>query len=69
MDEIAADLVNNFDLNLVPTSDWTMKAKGSKRVEVIGNIKRQLTAVLAGTFDGDFLPPRYQGTTPCCLPK
>ena len=75
MDEIPAELVINFDqtgLNIVPTSDWTMEAEGSKRVEVIGkDNKRQLTAVLAGTLDGDFLPSQiyYQGTTPRCLPK
>ena len=75
MDEIPAQLVINFDqtgLNIVPTSDWTMAAEGSKRVEVIGkDDKRQLTAVLAGTLDGDFLPPQiiYQGTTTRCLPK
>ena len=43
-----------------------MEAEGSKRVEVIGkDDKRQLTAVLAGTLDGDFLPSQiiYQGTT------
>ena len=75
MDEIPAELVINFDqtgLNIVPTSDWTMEAEGSKRVEVIGkDDKRQLTAVLAGTLDGDFLSSQiiYQGTTPRCLPK
>jgi len=75
MDEIPSQLVINFDqtgLNIVPTSDWTMEAEGSKRVEVIGkDDKRQLTAVLACTLDGDFLPAQiiYQGTTPCCLPK
>ena len=75
VDEIPAELVINFDqtgLNIVPTSDWTMEAEGSKRVEVIGkDDKRQLTAALAGTLDGDFLPSQiiYQGTIPCCLPK
>ena len=75
MDEIPAQLVINFDqtgLNIVPTSDWTMETEGSKRVEVIGkDDKRQLTAVLAGTLDRDFLPSQimYQGTTPRCLLK
>ena len=49
-----------------------MEAECSKRVEVIGkDDKRQLTAVLAGALDGDFLPSQliYRGTTPCCLPK
>lgn len=75
MDEIPADLVINFDqtgLNIVPASEWTMEARGAKRVEVVGkDDKRQLTAVLAGTLTGDFLPPQviYQGKTPRCLPK
>ena len=68
MDEIPAELVINFEpvgLNIVPTSDWTMEAEGSKRVKIIGkDNKRQLTAVLAGTLDRDFLPFQiiYQGT-------
>ena len=61
MDEIPADLVINFDqtgLNYVPVSDWTMEAEGAKRVEIAGkNDKRQLTAVLAGSMTGNFLPP------------
>ena len=75
MDEISTELVINFDqmsLNIVPTSDWTIEAEGSKRVEGIGkDDKRQLTAVLAGTLHRDFLPSQiiYQGTTPRCLPK
>ena len=77
MDEIPAELVINFDqtaLNIVPTSDWTMEAEGSKRVQIIAkDDKRQITctAVLAGTLDGDFLPCQiiYQGTTTRCLPK
>ena len=58
MDEIPAELVINFDqtaLNIVPTSDWTMEAEGSKRVEIITKDKRQITAVLAGTLNGDIL--------------
>ena len=67
MDEIPAELVINFDpvgLNIVPTSDWTIEAEGSKRVEIIGKDKRQLTAVFNGTLDRDFLPFQiiYQGT-------
>ena len=75
MDEIPADLVINFDqtdLNYVPVSDWTMEAEGAKRVEIAGkNDKRQLTAVLAGSMTGNFLPPQviYQGKTQCCLPQ
>ena len=49
-----------------------MEAEGSKRVKIIGkDNKRQLTAVLAGTLDRDFLPFQiiYQGTPPRCLPN
>ena len=59
MDEIPADLIINFDqtgLSIVPSSDWTMEAKGAKRVEAVGkDDKRQLTAVLAGSLTGDLL--------------
>ena len=44
-----------------------MEKQGCKRVEIIAlDDKRQITAVFAGTFTGDFLPPQiiYQGTTP-----
>ena len=75
MDEIPAELIINFDqtgLSIVPSSDWTMEAKGAKWVEAVGkDDKRQLTAVLAGTLTGDFLPPQiiYQRKMPRCLPK
>ena len=45
--------------------------EGSKCVEIIGkDDKRQTTAVLAGTLNGDFLPVQlvYKGTTKRCLP-
>ena len=75
MDEIPLQLVINFDqtgINYIPTSSWTMEKQGSKRVEIIGkDDKHQITAVLAGTMAGDFLPIQlvYQGTTRRCLPS
>ena len=75
MDEIPPELIINFDqtgLNVVPVSDWTMEAAGSKRVEVAGkDDKKQLTALLTGLLTGDFLPPQiiYQGITTRCLPN
>jgi len=54
------------------SSIWTMEAAGSKRVEVAGkDDKKQLTALLAGSLTGDFLPPQiiYQGKTTRCLPN
>ena len=73
MDEISAELVINFDrtaINYVPVSCWTMEKEGNKHVEIIGKDKCQITAVLAGTLNGDFLPVQivYKGTTKCCLP-
>ena len=74
MDEIPPELVINFDqtaLNYVPISHWTMDKEGVKRVEVVAkDDKRQLTAVLAGSLSGDFLPPQliYEGKTDRCLP-
>ena len=67
MEEIPAELIFNWyqtGLNLVPSSNWTMELRGSKRVEVAGlTDKRQITAVLCGTLTGNFLPPQvvYQG--------
>ena len=74
MDEIPPDLIINFDqtgINYVLVSSWTMEKKGSKCVEIIGkDDKHQITAPLAGTANGNFLPEQlvYTGTTKRCLP-
>ena len=66
-------LVINWDhtgINYVPTCDWTMAKGGSSRVEIVGlGDKRQITAVLACSLSGDFLPPQviYSGKTCRCL--
>ena len=49
-----------------------MEQEGAKRVEIAGkDDKQQITAVLACTMNGDFLPLQlvYQGKTPRCLPQ
>ena len=49
-----------------------MDKEGVKRVEVVAkDDKRQLTAVLASSLSGDFLPPQliYEGKTDRCLPR
>ena len=75
MEEVPDELVINWDhtgLNYVPTSNWTMAEEGSNRVEIVGlGDKRQITAVLACSLSGDFLPPQviYAGKTPRCLPS
>ena len=74
MEDIPADLILNWDqmgIRIVPSSNWTMEKKGSKRVELTGvNDKRQVTAVLCGNMLGDFLPLQviYKGKTPRCHP-
>ena len=74
MNEIPKELIINFDqtgIHYVPVSDWTMAEEGAKRVELVGkDVKRQLTAVFAGSMSGEFLPPQlvYQGKTTRCLP-
>lgn len=74
MEEVPDDLIINWDhtgINYVPTSNWTMAEEGSSRVEIVGlGDKRQITAVLACTLSGKFLPPQviYSGKTARCLP-
>ena len=73
-DEIPPPLIINWDqtgIHYIPVSSWTMEKEGTKRIELAGKEdKRQLTAVLAGSMAGDFLPPQivYQGKTSRCLP-
>ena len=59
-EEIPPELIINCDQTgvcLVSSSSWTWVEKGVKRVEVVGQSdKRQITAVLARTIQGDFLP-------------
>ena len=74
-EQIPASLILNWDhtgLHYVPTSSWTLEAKGSQKVPITAiDDKRQLTAVFAWSLAGDFLPPQviYGGRTPACLPK
>ena len=49
-----------------------MAPSGSRHVEIVGmGDKRQITAVFAGSFSGDFLPRQliYTGKTPACHPN
>ena len=69
INKIPESLIINWDqtgLSIVPTGDWTME-KGAQTVPIThSDDKRQLTAVLAITAAGDYLPPQllYQGKTP-----
>ena len=75
MKDIPPQLVINWDqtmIKYVPVSSWTQEKKGAKSVEIIGtDDKRQITATVAGTMSGEFLPAQliYGGKTPACLPK
>ena len=74
MEDIPDSLIINWDhtgIHYVPVGAWTMEKEGSKRVEITGmDDKRQITAVLAITMSGHYLPPQiiYQGKTRKCLP-
>ena len=75
MEEIPLSLILNWDqtgINFVPVSEWMMDVKGTRRVEIAGlKDKRQMTAVFAGSADGNFLPPQliYPGSTAKSQPK
>ena len=62
MNDIPSDLIFNWDqtaLRLVPTGQWTMHPAGAKVVPIANSDdKRQVTAVLAATLTGEFLPPQ-----------
>jgi len=73
--KIPSELVFNWDhtgINIVPGSQWTMEAKGSKRVELVGlDDKCQIAAVFCASLAGEFLPAQliYRGKTMACLPR
>ena len=73
--EIPDNLIINLDqmgIHLVPTGDWTMATKGSRRVEMAGlGDKQQVKATFAACLDGNFLPMQilYQGKTVRSHPK
>lgn len=72
---IPPDLCLNFDQTscyLLPVSDYTYAEKGSKQVAIrFAGDKRNITALLAGSAVGEFLPEQliFQGETDRCLPK
>ena len=77
MNEIPADLIFNWDqtaLSLITTSQWTMHQAVEKIITVKNSDeKRQVTAVLAASLIGEFLPPQiiyiYKGKTERSHPK
>lgn len=72
--KIDPSLVINLDqtgVNLVPSAGWTYEEKGATSVGVIGgDDKRQITACVASSLDGNMLPLQliFEGKTPRCLP-
>ena len=72
--EIPPELVINWDqtgAKFVPTGQWTLAEQGVKQVEVTGlDGKREMTALLACTLSGSWLPPQliYAGKTTKCHP-
>jgi len=57
MDDVPADLIMNWGINIVPSCPWTMEEKGAKRVDCVGiDDKRQITVVICATINGIFLP-------------
>ena len=75
INDIPESLIINWDqtgLSIVPSGDWTMEKEGTNIVPIAhSDDKRQLTAVLAITAAGDYLPPQllYQGKTPKYHPQ
>ena len=75
MEEIPQDLVINWDqtgIHYAPLSSYTMEKEGTRWVELVEiDDKCQITAVIAGTMAGDFLPLQlnYKGNTSKCLPS
>ena len=75
MNEIPMNLIINWDqtaLSIIPTGEWTMEKQGAKVVPIANaDDKRQLTAVLAVTAGGEYLPPQllYKGKTVKCHPQ
>ena len=69
------DLLINLDqtgIKLIPSSSYTYAVKGTSDVSATGaNDKREITAVVAGSKSGVFLPAQliYTGKTDRCLPK
>ena len=65
--DIPYDLVFNWDqtgLSIIPTENWTMGKAGTKVVPIAhSDDKRQITAVLAESVNGEYLYPQliYKG--------
>ena len=72
INDIPSDLIINWDqtsIQLVPTGDWTLNRAGERIIPIHNpDDKRQITAVIAATMTGEYLPIQliYKGKTDRC---
>ena len=75
INEIPHELIFSWDqttIQLNPTGQWTMHCAKEKVIPIANSDdKCQITAVLAATLTGEYLPPQmiYKGKTQRCHPK
>ena len=72
MNDIPDELIFNWDLSIIPTSELTMEKRGEKVIKIShSDDKRQITGVFAATLAGDYFPRQliYKGKTPRCHPQ
>ncbi len=75
MNKIPPEMVFNWDqtaIQLVPTGQWTMNRAKEKVIPIANSDdKRQITAVVAATMTGEYLPVQlvFKGKTPRSHPK
>lgn len=73
--DIPPSLVVNIDetaLPIIPESNWTLEESGARQVSITGlDDKRQLTAFVGCTMDGQVLPPQLlnEGSPDRCHPR
>lgn len=73
--DVPDELIINFDqtgIDVVPISNWIMAQEGAKQLSITAiDDKRHLTAVMACSMTGYFLPLQmiYTGKTEKCLPN
>jgi len=71
MNDIPGELIFNWDQTGVNLALWTMNKRGKKCIDIAGfKDKRQITAVMYGSFMGEMLSPQliYGGTLKRCHP-
>ena len=75
INDIPNELIINWDqtpLHIVPTGNWTMHQAKEKKIPIAHlDDKQQITAVLAVSLNGNYLPLQliYKGKTEKCHPR